>query len=183
MRENIKVNCDNKDKDSIHALERYLDENKFMYISDYKKNRNETFSIIDKKAESIIAIAEDFFNMPEQEFFKKTREGLICKIRQVVMFCMKRHTKLSLSDIGMICGRKDHSTVLHAEKTVNNILKSPYDAYYDYFVKFIRSVDDNFREFSVVSDRDRIIVEILDKIEDADSVQDAILRIEELLIK
>ncbi|MFO7869333.1 MAG: hypothetical protein R6U95_08570, partial [Bacteroidales bacterium] len=60
MRENIKVNCDNKDKDSIHSLERYLDENKFMYVSDYKKNRNANFYIIDKKAESIIAIAEDF---------------------------------------------------------------------------------------------------------------------------
>ena len=38
------------------------------------------------------------------------------------MFFAKKMTKSSLANIGMHCGGKDHATVLHACKTVNNLV-------------------------------------------------------------
>ena len=38
------------------------------------------------------------------------------------MFFSKKLTKSSLASIGAHCGGKDHATVLHACKTVNNLV-------------------------------------------------------------
>ena len=38
------------------------------------------------------------------------------------MYFSKKMTKSSLANIGMHCGGKDHATVLHACKTVNNLI-------------------------------------------------------------
>ena len=38
------------------------------------------------------------------------------------MFFSKKLTKSSLASIGAQCGGKDHATVLHACKTVNNLV-------------------------------------------------------------
>ena len=38
------------------------------------------------------------------------------------MFFSKKLTKSSLASIGAHCGGKDHATVLHASKTVNNLV-------------------------------------------------------------
>jgi len=41
--------------------------------------------------------------------------------RQVAMFFIKRHTKLSLKQIGSFFGGRDHSTVIYAIETVNDL--------------------------------------------------------------
>jgi chromosomal replication initiator protein len=38
------------------------------------------------------------------------------------MYFSKSLTKSSLANIGMHCGGKDHATVLHACRTVNNLM-------------------------------------------------------------
>jgi chromosomal replication initiator protein len=38
------------------------------------------------------------------------------------MYFSKKHTKCSLANIGMQCGNKDHATVLHAYRTVTDLL-------------------------------------------------------------
>jgi chromosomal replication initiator protein len=38
------------------------------------------------------------------------------------MFLAKKHLDLSTSKIGMQIGRRDHATVLHACKTISNLL-------------------------------------------------------------
>jgi chromosomal replication initiator protein len=40
------------------------------------------------------------------------------------MFFAKTHTKTSLTSIGLHCGNKDHATVLHACKTVQNLIET-----------------------------------------------------------
>ncbi len=52
----------------------------------------------------------------------KTRKREIVQARQVAMFFSKSLTKSSLATIGSQIGGKDHATVLHACKTVNNLM-------------------------------------------------------------
>lgn len=48
----------------------------------------------------------------------------IAFVRQLVMYLMKKLTDRSLREIGQFLNRKDHSTVLHAIKKIEDLLKS-----------------------------------------------------------
>jgi chromosomal replication initiator protein len=52
----------------------------------------------------------------------RTRKREIVQARQVAMYFSKSLTKSSLAKIGAQIGGKDHATVLHACKTVNNLM-------------------------------------------------------------
>lgn len=64
----------------------------------------------------------DYFNMPPETINSKTRKREIVQARQIAMFFAKNLTKSSLATIGSQIGGKDHATVLHAYKTVNNLM-------------------------------------------------------------
>ncbi|MGE4288618.1 MAG: chromosomal replication initiator protein DnaA [Salinivirgaceae bacterium] len=64
----------------------------------------------------------DYFNMPPEVINSKTRKREIVQARQIAMFFAKNLTKSSLATIGSQIGGKDHATVLHACKTVNNLI-------------------------------------------------------------
>ena len=64
----------------------------------------------------------DYFDLPIELLKSKTRKREVVQARQIAMFFAKRMTKSSLANIGMHCGGKDHATVLHACKTVNNLI-------------------------------------------------------------
>ena len=64
----------------------------------------------------------DYYNIPLNLIQSKTRKREIVQARQVAMFFSKSLTKSSLATIGTQIGRKDHATVLHACKTVNNLI-------------------------------------------------------------
>jgi chromosomal replication initiator protein len=63
----------------------------------------------------------DYFDIPIEIMKSKTRKREIVQCRQLAMFFSKQMTKNSLAMIGKHCGNKDHATVLHACKTVNNL--------------------------------------------------------------
>ena len=63
----------------------------------------------------------DYFDLSLEVLNSKTRKRRIVQARQLSMFFSKKLTKSSLASIGAQCGRKDHATVLHACKTVNNL--------------------------------------------------------------
>jgi len=52
---------------------------------------------------------------------EKTRKREVVFCRQLIMYFMKQYTKDSLASIGGHFG-KDHATVLHACKTINNLI-------------------------------------------------------------
>ena len=54
----------------------------------------------------------------------KTRKRHIVQARQLAMYFAKRLTKASLASIGSQIGSRDHATVLHACKTVNNLTET-----------------------------------------------------------
>ncbi len=64
----------------------------------------------------------DYFDLPMDMLKSKTRKREVVQARQIAMYFAKQMTKSSLATIGMHCGGKDHATVLHACKTVNNLM-------------------------------------------------------------
>ena len=64
----------------------------------------------------------DYFELPLEMLKSKTRKREVVQARQLAMYFSKQFTKSSLSNIGMHCGGKDHATVLHACRTVNNLI-------------------------------------------------------------
>ncbi|MCA1761713.1 MAG: chromosomal replication initiator protein DnaA [Cryomorphaceae bacterium] len=63
----------------------------------------------------------DYFDLPIELLKSKTRKREVVQARQIAMYFAKKMTKSSLANIGMHCGGKDHATVLHACRTVNNL--------------------------------------------------------------
>jgi chromosomal replication initiator protein len=66
----------------------------------------------------------DYFDLPIELMKSKTRKREVVQARQIAMYFSKRMTKSSLANIGAHCGGKDHATVLHACKTVNNLIET-----------------------------------------------------------
>lgn len=66
----------------------------------------------------------EYFNIPMDALQAKTRKREIVQARQIAMFFSKGYTKASLSSIGSMIGGKDHATVLHACKTISNLIET-----------------------------------------------------------
>jgi chromosomal replication initiator protein len=88
-------------------------------IDKFVKNTTREISI-----DYIQKVVCDYFNLPLETINSKTRKREIVQARQLAMFFSKKHTKSSLATIGLHCGNKDHATVLHACRTVNNLLET-----------------------------------------------------------
>ncbi len=69
----------------------------------------------------IVKVVCDYFNVPAESLYAKTRKREIVQARQIAMYFSKSLTKSSLASIGAQIGKKDHATVLHACKTVTNL--------------------------------------------------------------
>ena len=63
----------------------------------------------------------DYFKVPVNDMFSSSRKRTIVQARQASMYFVKKYTELSLAQIGANCGNKDHATVLHACRTVENM--------------------------------------------------------------
>ena len=61
-----------------------------------------------------------YFNCNLNELKSRCRLKSITLARHVAMYLMKKHTDLSLVDIGFFFKRKDHSTVIHAIEKIEN---------------------------------------------------------------
>jgi chromosomal replication initiator protein len=63
-----------------------------------------------------------YFELPTDSAQSKTRKREVVQARQIAMYFSKQMTKTSLASIGAQIGGKNHATVLHACKTVNNLM-------------------------------------------------------------
>lgn len=86
-------------------------------IDRYVKNTAREVSI-----DYIQKVVCDYFDLPVDLMKSKTRKREVVQARQIAMYFAKNLTKSSLATIGMHCGGKDHATVLHACRTVNNLM-------------------------------------------------------------
>ncbi len=64
----------------------------------------------------------DFFKVSQDDMKAKTRKKEIVIARQVAMFFSKDYTNHSLKSIGYHFGGRDHSTVIHAVQSVNDMI-------------------------------------------------------------
>ncbi|MDR1172784.1 MAG: chromosomal replication initiator protein DnaA, partial [Bacteroidales bacterium] len=65
-----------------------------------------------------------YFHIDESSVLSNTRKREIVQARQVAMYFAKQLTKTSLKSIGAQLGKKDHATVLHACRTVNDLMET-----------------------------------------------------------
>ena len=66
----------------------------------------------------------DYFSVSVEQVKSKTRKREIVQARQISMYFAKDLTKASLKNIGMYFGGRDHSTVIHACQTVNDLIET-----------------------------------------------------------
>lgn len=66
----------------------------------------------------------DYFKIPNDLLSSKTRKREIVQARQIAMYFCKNLTNSSLATIGSTIGGKDHSTVLHAYRTISNLMET-----------------------------------------------------------
>ena len=85
-------------------------------VEKFVKNTKREVSI-----DYIQKVVSDYFQMDVDTLQSKTRKRHIVQARQLAMFFAKKFTKASLASIGSQIGQRDHATVLHACKTVDNL--------------------------------------------------------------
>jgi chromosomal replication initiator protein len=88
-------------------------------VEKFVKNTKREVSI-----DYIQKVVSDYFEMDVATLQSKTRKRHIVQARQLAMFFAKKLTKASLASIGSQIGKRDHATVLHACKTVDNLAET-----------------------------------------------------------
>lgn len=104
-------------------------------IDKFVKNNTREISI-----DYIQKVVCDYFDINIDTLNSKTRKREIVQARQLSMYFSKKLTKSSLAAIGLHCGNKDHATVLHACRTVNNLIDTDkqFKVYVDEIEKKIK---------------------------------------------
>jgi chromosomal replication initiator protein len=74
--------------------------------------------------QNILDVVTKYYNVRLSDLQSKKRHKSIAFPRQVCMFLARRHTRYSLEEIGGYFGGRDHTTVLHAVRTVDGDVKS-----------------------------------------------------------
>jgi chromosomal replication initiator protein len=88
-------------------------------LKDLLSSQNKQVSI-----ENIQKTVADFYRLKVVELLSKKRTRTIARPRQIAMSLARELTQLSLPEIGNAFGGRDHSTVLHACKTIENLRNS-----------------------------------------------------------
>jgi len=88
-------------------------------VDKFVKNTKKEVSI-----DYIQKVVSKYFEMDVTTLQSKTRKRHIVQARQLAMYFAKRMTKASLASIGSQIGSRDHATVLHACKTVDNLTET-----------------------------------------------------------
>lgn len=82
--------------------------------------------------DNIQKLVADYFNIKISDLVSKSRTRNIARPRQLAMAFAKQYTNLSLPKIGAEFGGRDHTTVIHACKKVDELLKSDLNFESDY---------------------------------------------------
>ena len=95
---------------SIYECKRILKD----FINDSNKSIN---------VEAIQNIVAVYFNLDIQEMLSPRRSRSLARPRQIAMYLAKRYTTNSLPDIGRKFSNRDHTTVIHAVKKIEELIK------------------------------------------------------------
>ena len=96
--------------------------NKILSISDCKNILKDVFSQIKIiTVDKIQNVVSNFFNIPLSEMLSQRRSRPLARPRQIAMFLAKKMTTRSLPEIGRRFANRDHTTVIHAVKTITRL--------------------------------------------------------------
>ena len=73
--------------------------------------------------EKIQTVVSSFFKISMQEMLSPRRSRSLVRPRQIAMYLSKKYTSKSLPDIGRKFSNRDHTTVIHAVKTVEQLMQ------------------------------------------------------------
>jgi len=81
-----------------------------------------------KKTPAVISDAiqptvSSFFNIEIKEMHSQSRKQEMVKARQIAMYFYKKYTNYSYAYIGYLVGKRDHATVLHAVRTIQDLIE------------------------------------------------------------
>jgi chromosomal replication initiator protein len=65
-----------------------------------------------------------FTNMPEKFFEIQSRSQEVAENRQIAMYLCRKYTRKSLREIGIEFGNKTPATIMHACKTIQNLVQT-----------------------------------------------------------
>ena len=63
------------------------------------------------------------YNLNIQEMLSPRRSRSLARPRQIAMYLSKQHTTNSLPEIGRKFSNRDHTTVIHAVKKIDDLIK------------------------------------------------------------
>ena len=96
--------------------------NKVLNICDCKNILKDVFSQIRiVTVDKIQNIVSNFFNIPLSEMLSQRRSRPLARPRQIAMYLAKKMTTRSLPEIGRRFANRDHTTVIHAVKTITRL--------------------------------------------------------------
>ena len=87
-------------------------------LKDFINYNNKSISV-----ESIQNLVALHFNLNLQEMLSPRRSRSLARPRQIAMYLSKQHTTNSLPDIGRKFSNRDHTTVIHAVKKIDELIK------------------------------------------------------------
>lgn len=88
-------------------------------VKEISTSREVTVSI-----DYITKVVCDYFKVEENKVREKNRRKEVVIARQLAMFLSKQMTKSSLKTIGLHFGGRDHSTVIHAYNTIDDMISN-----------------------------------------------------------
>ena len=99
-----------------------------------KESLKDLLALQDKQVsiDNIQKIVADYFDIRQKDINSKRRTRSIARPRQVAMALAKELTNHSLPEIGEAFGGRDHTTVLHACRKINELKSSDVDMLEDY---------------------------------------------------
>lgn len=84
------------------------------------------------KIDNIQRIVADYYKIKTTDLLSKQKTRDVARPRQIAMALAKKFTRHSLPEIGNFFGGRDHTTVLHAVRTIKKLLVSNMDIQDDY---------------------------------------------------
>ena len=88
-------------------------------LKDFINNHNKSITI--EFIQNIVAV---YFNLNIQEMLSPRRSRSLARPRQIAMYLAKKYTTNSLPDIGRKFSNRDHTTVIHAVKKIEELMKN-----------------------------------------------------------
>ncbi len=96
--------------------------NKILNISDCKNILKDIFSQIKViTVDKIQNVVSNYFNIALSEMLSQRRSRPLARPRQIAMYLAKKMTSRSLPEIGRRFANRDHTTVIHAVKTITRL--------------------------------------------------------------